>query len=41
VIEYAGAGATVATLTAFAIANVVLVGILWATCRLPRNAAIS
>jgi hypothetical protein len=37
VIEYAGAGATVATLTALAIANVVLVGILWATCRLPRN----
>jgi len=41
VIEYSGAVATVATLTGFAIANVVLVGILWATCRLPRNAAIS
>jgi predicted MFS family arabinose efflux permease len=41
VIEYAGAGATVATLTAFAVANVVLVGILWATCRLPRNETAS
>ena len=41
VIEYAGAGATVATLTAFAIANVALVGILWATCHLPRNTAAS
>jgi predicted MFS family arabinose efflux permease len=41
VIEYAGAGATMATLTAFAIANVVLVGILWATCRLPRNETAS
>ena len=41
VIEYSGAVATVATLTGFAIANVVLVGILWATCRPPRNAAVS
>src|SRR6476646_7230970 len=41
VIEYFGAVATVATLTGFAIANLVLVGILWATCRPPRNAAVS
>jgi hypothetical protein len=40
-IEYSGAVATVATLTGFAVANVVLVGILWATCRVPRNAAVS
>jgi hypothetical protein len=41
VIEYSGAVATVATLTGFAVANVVLVGILWATCRPPRNEAVS
>jgi predicted MFS family arabinose efflux permease len=40
-IEYSGAVATVAMLTGFAIANVVLVGMLWATCRPPRNAAVS
>jgi hypothetical protein len=27
-------------LTGFAVANVVLVGILWATCRPPRNEAV-
>jgi predicted MFS family arabinose efflux permease len=32
-IEHSGAIATVATLTAFAIVNVLLVGILWTTCR--------
>ena len=41
VIEYFGAVATVATLTGFAIANLVLVAILWATCHPPRNAAVS
>ena len=40
-IEYAGAVTTVATLTGFALANVVLVGVLWATCRPPRNEAVS
>jgi predicted MFS family arabinose efflux permease len=40
-IEYSGAPATVATLTAFAILNVALVGILWARCRLQRNEAVS
>jgi predicted MFS family arabinose efflux permease len=37
VIESFGAGTTVAMLTAFAIANAVLVGLLWAICRRPRN----
>jgi MFS family permease len=37
VIESLGAGTTVAMLTAFAIANAVLVGLLWAICRRPRN----
>jgi hypothetical protein len=32
-IEHSGAIATVATLTGFAIVNVLLIGILWATCR--------
>ena len=40
VIEYSGAVATVA-LTGFAISNLVLVAILWATCHPPRNAAVS
>jgi hypothetical protein len=40
VIEYSGAGATVAILTGFAVANVVLVGILWATCRPPQIEAV-
>ncbi|MGZ5844098.1 MAG: MFS transporter [Xanthobacteraceae bacterium] len=39
VIESFGAGTTVAMLTAFAIANAVLVGLLWAICRRPRNEA--
>ena len=41
VIESFGAGTTVAMLTAFAIANAVLVGLLWAICRRPRNEAVS
>ena len=41
VIESFGAGTTVAMLTAFAIANAVLVGLLWAICRRPRNEAVT
>ena len=41
VIESFGAGTTVAMLTAFAIGNAVLVGLLWAICRRPRNEAVS
>ncbi|MGZ3294774.1 MAG: MFS transporter [Xanthobacteraceae bacterium] len=41
VIESFGAGTTVAMLTAFAIANAVLVGLLWAICRRPRSEAVS
>jgi MFS family permease len=41
VIESLGAGTTVAMLTAFAIANAVLVGLLWAICRRARNEAVT
>lgn len=41
VIESFGAGTTVAMLTAFAIGNAVLVGLLWAICRRPRNEAVT
>jgi MFS family permease len=41
VIESFGAGTTVAMLTAFAIANAVLVGLLWAICRRARNEAVT
>ena len=41
VIEYFGAGTTVAMLTAFAIANAVLVGLLWTICRRPRNEGVT
>jgi hypothetical protein len=40
-IEYSGAIATVATLTGFAITNVMLVGILWATCHPTRSEGAS